>query len=128
MPPPFITIGSPSSGTQIAPNQMFSGTYGVGNGTLDRIVCRVVFPASSMVIPLVWEKGADHAAAGAWDVTFVTLPQGLDATFQVELFLQGVADRVDSDTVEDLDILAAGTTPGTLGVPTLLPIPMPILP
>src|SRR5260221_11994355 len=120
-----ITVTAPPPGTPIAPTQVFAGTYTLDNAPLDHILCRVVYPAPSMVDPLVYEKNADHAAGGTWDVPFPALPQGLDACFQAELYVQGSPNRQDSDTIEDLDILnAPAANPiGSIGVIAPLPLP-----
>jgi hypothetical protein len=128
-----VTIEYPQPGATLPPSNPpnppgvhIKGSWTVDNIPIQKIVCRVIYPPSSIATPLVWAQDADHIAGGKFDVTFAALPEGLNACVQAEIFVQGVAAGQDCDTVEDIDVL--GNPPGTMNPPAPIAAPIPPLP
>jgi len=103
--PNTVSITAPAAGTTIPPSQVFSGTFTLSNGVYERIRCVLTYPVTSGNDPLVREMDATpNAGAGTWTATFAGLDPGLDANFEVEFYVT-VNNRVDTDAIEDLDII-----------------------
>jgi len=134
MPAVSVTISAPSPGTTIptvappSPAGHMSGTYTLDNLPLDKIMCRIVYPATTgmMATQIVVERQADILPGGKWRVDFGAIQQGLDTCMQAEIFVQTIAARQDSDTIEDVDIMNAPV--GTMNPPVPIPSPIATIP
>ena len=113
-----ITITDPEPGAVVPSNYSYGGTYHLDDREKVRnfeIRCYLIFPPITG-LPQSYTPGVPNTdpKIETWTATFSSPPQGVDATFRAELWINGL--QADAAEVEDVDLANdIGHGPGKLG-------------